>query len=123
VKCPRCGADNDHVVDSRQVRDGQAIRRRRECDACGERFTTYETAEAHTQLVVKRDGRREQYDRSKIVAGIARACEKRPVPLARMEQIVDQVEREMAAGFQREVPASRIGELVMARLREVDQVA
>ncbi len=123
MKCPRCGADNDHVVDSRQVHDGRAVRRRRECDACGERFTTYEYVEARTVLVVKRDGRREEYDRAKVIAGIARACEKRPVPLARMEAIADAVERELAAGFQREVPAARIGELVMERLREVDEVA
>jgi len=123
VRCPRCGADNDHVVDSRQVHDGRAVRRRRECDACGERFTTYEHVEVRPLLVVKRDGRRERFDRQKVVGGIARACEKRPVPLSRMEEIAEAVENELAAAGLAEVPAARIGELVMRHLRRVDEVA
>lgn len=123
MKCPRCGEDNDKVVDSRPARDGQAIRRRRECVACGERYTTYEYVEAKTFLVIKRDGRRVEYDRGKLVGGIARACEKRPVSLEQMEAMADAVERELGAGLQREVPSSAVGELVMRQLRGVDEVA
>jgi transcriptional repressor NrdR len=123
VKCPACGKDDDRVVDSRSARDGMAIRRRRECGACNERFTTYEAVDRKEILVVKRDGRRVQYERAKVVGGVARACEKRPVSLEQMEAVADAVERELEATMQPEVPAQRIGELVMDRLREVDEVA
>lgn len=123
MKCPACGKDDDRVVDSRSARDGMAIRRRRECGACNERFTTYEAIDRKEILVVKRDGRRVQYDRAKVVGGVARACEKRPVSLEQMEAVADAVERELEATMQPEVPAQRIGELVMDRLREVDEVA
>ncbi len=123
MKCPRCGEDNDRVVDSRSVREGEAVRRRRECLACGERFTTYEAVEMKPVLVVKKDGRRVEYQRGKVVAGIVKACEKRPVPLERIEAIADAVEREIAGSLTREIPAQSIGRLVMEELRKVDEVA
>ena len=123
MKCPRCGQDNDRVVDSRAVRDGSAVRRRRECLDCGERFTTYEAVETKPVLVVKKDGRRVEYERGKVIAGIAKACEKRPVPLERIEAIADAVEREIAGSLSREVPSQMIGRLVMEQLRGVDEVA
>jgi len=123
VKCPRCGEDNDRVVDSRAVRDGGAVRRRRECLACGERFTTYEAIETRPLLVIKKDGRRVEYDRAKVVAGIAKACEKRPVPAERIEAMADAVESEIAGSLAREVPSQTIGRLVMEQLRGVDEVA
>ena len=123
MKCPVCGADNDKGVDSRSARDGDAVRRRRECLDCGGRFTTYEYVEGRPVLVVKRDGRRVEYDRTKIVRGVTRACEKRPVSLEQIEAIADAVEREIAGGLSREVPAAEIGEAVMRQLRTLDQVA
>lgn len=123
MKCPRCGEDNDRVVDSRAVRDGGAVRRRRECLACGERFTTYEAIETRPLLVIKKDGRRVEYDRAKVVAGIAKACEKRPVPAERIEAMADAVESEIAGSLAREVPSQTIGRLVMEQLRGVDEVA
>jgi transcriptional repressor NrdR len=123
MKCPRCGEDNDRVVDSRSVREGEAVRRRRECLACGERFTTYEAVEMKPVLVVKKDGRRVEYQRGKVIAGIVKACEKRPVPLERVEAIADAVEREIAGSLTREIPAQSIGRLVMEELRKVDEVA
>ena len=123
MKCPRCGIDDDKVIDSRPAREGQAVRRRRECLDCGERFTTFEYVEAKTLLVVKRDGHRVAYDRSKILGGVARACEKRPVTLERMEAIADAVERELAGDASREVSTREVGELVMSKLREEDEVA
>jgi len=123
VKCPRCADDNDRVIDSRAVREGCAVRRRRECLACGERFTTYEAVETRPLLVIKKDGRRVPYDRARVMAGLAKACEKRPVPLERMEAIADYVEREAGGSLAREVPSQTIGRLVMEQLREVDEVA
>ncbi len=123
MNCPRCGVDDDKVIDSRSARDGQAVRRRRECVACGERFTTYEYVEAKTLHLVKRDGRRVAYDRSKVLGGISRACEKRPVSLERMEAIADAVERELSGSLNREIPTRDVGELVMRELRAVDEVA
>ncbi len=123
MKCPRCAKDNDRVVDSRTVRDGLAVRRRRECLECGERFTTYESIETKPVLIVKRDGRRMEYDRAKVVRGVTRACEKRPVSSESIEAIVDAVEHELATGMAAEVPSQLIGELVMRQLREVDEVA
>lgn len=123
MRCPRCGVDEDHVVDSRSARDGRAVRRRRECLGCGERFTTFESVEHHPLLVVKRDGERVAFDRDKIVHGIARACEKRPVPLAEMEAVAERVERHLEGEDAREVPSQRIGELVMRELRGLDEVA
>lgn len=123
MKCPSCGADDDKVVDSRSVREGLAVRRRRECTACGERFTTYEYIEAKQFRVIKRDGHRVEFDRAKVIGGIARACEKRPVTLEQMEGVADAVERDLAVGLSLEVTSGAIGELVMARLRDVDEVA
>ncbi|MBI3311926.1 MAG: transcriptional repressor NrdR [Candidatus Omnitrophica bacterium] len=123
MKCPFCGHSEDKVIDSREAGDGGAIRRRRECDGCKRRYTTYERLEEHPLLVVKRDGRRESFDRKKILAGVIKACEKRPVPAERMEQLVDELEREVAQEFEREVPAIEIGERLMRRLHELDEVA
>jgi len=123
VQCPHCGQDDDRVIDSRAVREGRAVRRRRECLACGERYTTYEAVETQPILVIKRDGRRAAYDRTKITTGIARACEKRPVSLEQIEIIVDGIEQELARTGRREVPAETLGQLVLERLRAVDDVA
>lgn len=123
MKCPRCADDNDRVIDSRAVREGSAVRRRRECLVCGERFTTYEAVETRPLLVIKKDGRRVAFDRTRVMAGMAKACEKRPVPLERLEAIADFVEREVGGSLAREVPSQTIGRLVMEQLREVDEVA
>ncbi len=123
MRCPYCGQDHDKVIDSRAVREGRAVRRRRQCLACEERFTTYEAIETRPVLVVKRDGRRAAYDRAKITTGIARACEKRPVSLEQIEIIVDGLEQELARSGHREVPSEVLGQMVLARLRAVDDVA
>jgi transcriptional repressor NrdR len=123
VKCPRCGIEEDKVVDSRAVRDGRAVRRRRECQSCGERFTTYEAVEAQPVLVIKRSGERMAYHREKVILGVTKACEKRPVSLEQIEIIVDQVERNLARSGRREVPSETIGRFVLEQLRDVDEVA
>ncbi len=123
MKCPRCAVDNDKVIDSRTVREGLAVRRRRECLDCGERFTTYESIETKPVLVVKRDGRRIEYDRAKVVRGITRACEKRPVSSDQIESVADAVEHDLATSMVTESPSQTIGELVMHHLRMVDEVA
>ncbi len=123
MKCPFCGYKEDKVVDSRATAEQSAVRRRRECLKCGKRFTTYEYIEEVSLLVIKKDGRREPFDRKKILAGIIRACEKRPVSVEKMEGIITQVERTIAKKSEREVLASRIGELVMERLKLIDDVA
>jgi len=123
VKCPFCGYKEDKVVDSRSTAEESAVRRRRECLKCGKRFTTYEYVEEVCLLVIKKDGRREPFDRKKVIAGIIRACEKRPVSVERMEDIVTQVERGIQKKSDREVPSSRIGELVMEKLKSLDDVA
>jgi transcriptional repressor NrdR len=123
VICPFCGASNDHVVDSREVRDGAEIRRRRECDDCGRRFTTYERVDEVPATVVKRDGRREIFDREKLLNGLLKACEKRPVARADLVAIVDTVESELAARDVREISTQEIGNDVIEQLRRLDQVA
>ena len=123
MRCPNCGVDDDRVIDSRAVREGRAVRRRRECLACGERFTTYEAWETRPVLVIKRDGRRVAYDRVKMIAGLAKACEKRPVALEEIEIIVDGVEQELAQSGRREVPTETLGQMILDRLRLVDDVA
>ena len=123
MKCPFCGHSEDKVIDSREAPDGAAIRRRRECLKCKRRTTTYERIEESPLLVVKRDGRRESFDRKKILAGVIKACEKRPVPAEKMEELVNGLEREIAQEFEREVPAVEIGERLMRRLHELDEVA
>ena len=123
MRCSFCGYPDSKVLDSRPVEDGRSIRRRRECLSCGKRFTTYEREEETSLLVVKRDGNREIFDKSKILAGLVRACDKRPVPVAVWEQLVLDVEKELKNSMEREVPAMRIGDMVMERLRSVDDVA
>ncbi|MFO7653237.1 MAG: transcriptional regulator NrdR [Candidatus Krumholzibacteriia bacterium] len=123
MQCPRCGVDDDRVIDSRSVREGRAVRRRRECLGCGERFTTYETFETHPVIVIKRDGRRMAYDRAKVVSGIAKACEKRSVSLDEIETLVDGIQQDLARTGLREVTTEGIGTLVLERLRHLDDVA
>ena len=123
MRCPFCGYKEDKVVDSRATGEESAVRRRRECLKCGKRFTTYEYIEEVSLLVIKKDGRREAFDRKKILAGIIRACEKRPVSVEKMENVVIQVEHAIQKKSDREVLSSRIGELVMERLKTIDDVA
>ena len=123
MKCPFCALNNDRVVDSRESRDGATIRRRRECLDCGRRFTSYEQIEDIPYLVVKTDGRREEFNRSKILAGLLRACEKRPVPAKLQESIVDEIEKQLHLQEDREISTREIGAIVMAQLRELDPVA
>ncbi|MBU2501414.1 transcriptional regulator NrdR [bacterium] len=123
MKCPRCGHEDDKVIDSRAVRDGRAVRRRRECTHCTERFTTYEAIETRPVLVVKRSGDRVAYNRAKVIVGVTKACEKRPVALEEIEIIVDHVELKLAASGRREVPSETIGRYVLEELRQVDEVA
>lgn len=121
MKCPYCASESK-VIESRHTED-DSIRRRRECIACGKRFNTYERLEVPPLIVVKKDGRREVFDRNKVLGGILKACEKRSVPLAEIERLVNDVERELRNSLEREVPSVEIGERVMDRLRHVDGVA
>jgi len=123
MKCPFCQALENKVIDSRLAQDSHVIRRRRECEACMRRFTTYERVEEILPMVMKKDGGREVFDRAKIISGIRKACEKRPVSVAAMEQIVEAIERELHESGEKEVPSSYIGERVMESLRRVDGVA
>jgi len=123
MRCPFCGKMKDRVVNSREAQSGETIRRRRECLACNKRWTTFETVEKALIMVVKRDGRRVEFDPQKLLGGIQRACHKRPVPLEDMEQIVRYVERELQNSMEREIPSTRIGEMVLKRLRDLDEVA
>lgn len=123
MKCPFCGNDNTRVVDSRPVDDNAAIRRRRLCDACGKRFTSYEKAETIPLIVIKKDNNREQFNRSKIEDGVLRACHKRPVSARQISEMVDEVETEVYNEGDREIPSSRIGEIVMAKIKDLDPVA
>ena len=123
MKCPHCGYKEDKVVDSRATAEESAVRRRRECLKCGKRFTTYEYVEEVSLMVIKKDSRREPFDRKKILAGIMKACEKRPISVEKMEETVTQVERAIQKKSDREVSSSRIGELVMEKLKNLDDVA
>ncbi|MGQ9835427.1 MAG: transcriptional regulator NrdR [Thermoanaerobaculaceae bacterium] len=123
MRCPFCGHVEDRVVDSRELGEGSQIRRRRECLGCGKRFTTYERIEESPVLVIKRDGRREPYSRAKVLAGLVRACEKRPVTLADMEAMADKVDELINRKSSREISSGEIGELLMGELRQKDQVA
>ena len=123
MKCPFCDNPDTRVIDSRPTEEGHAIRRRRGCDKCNKRFTTYEKGEETILMVVKKDGKREAFDRSKLLRGIARACEKRPVTMAAMEAMVDEIERILGSTMEKEVASDRIGELVMDQLKKVDEVA
>lgn len=123
MKCPFCGEPDSKVLDSRAIDDATAIRRRRDCPRCGRRFTTYERLDELPLIVVKKDGRREAFDRNKVLHGLVRACEKRSVPLERLEALVDEVEKDLYGRLDREVSSGEIGEMVMERLRDVDEVA
>ena len=123
MKCPFCNQDNTRVVDSRPADDTTAIRRRRMCDACGKRFTTYEKVETIPLIVIKKDQNREQFDRSKIEAGVLRACHKRPVSAEQIHRLVDDVETEVFNLEEREIPSSVIGEIVMDKLKDLEAVA
>ena len=123
MRCPFCNQDNTRVVDSRPVEESNAIRRRRMCDACGKRFTTYEKVETIPLIVIKKDQNREQYDRQKIEAGVLRGCHKRPIAIQQIKELVDSVENEIFNMEEREVPSTVIGEMVMNRMKELDAVA
>lgn len=123
MKCPFCGHTEDKVVDSRESGSGDAIRRRRECHACGRRFTSYERIEEIPYLVIKKDGRREPFDRAKLLAGLHRACQKRPVAAKVLTRLADEIEQTVQDSPEREVDAHVIGEKVMQRLKELDKVA
>jgi transcriptional repressor NrdR len=123
MKCPFCGHTEDKVVDSREAKRGETIRRRRECAKCGRRFTTYERTDEIPYMVVKKDGRRERFDRQKLMAGLMKACEKRPVPPNTLEEIVNQLEAYVAESPDRERPTTEVGRLVMNQLKKLDKVA
>jgi len=123
MRCPGCGHEDDRVIDSRSVRDGQAVRRRRECLECRHRFTTYEFVEQAAVLVIKKDGRREPYARDRVLAGLIKACEKRPISRQQLEDLVDDVERDVLSDTRAEVSSRDIGEAVMDRLQRLDEVA
>ena len=123
MKCPYCGYRESKVIDSRPAEEGSSIRRRRECLSCGKRFTTYETVESLPMVVIKKDGSRQSFDRRKVLGGMIRACEKRKVPLSELEGAADGIEQELQNAMDREVRTSRIGEMVMERLKCIDEVA
>lgn len=123
MRCPFCLHLDSKVLDSRQTEEGASIRRRRECTACHKRFTTYERLDEVPFMVVKKDGRREPFTRTKILNGILRACEKRPISLKTIDSLVDEIERDIRSGLEREVSSEAIGELVMDKLRALDEVA
>jgi transcriptional repressor NrdR len=123
VKCPFCAHLDDKVIDSREGRTGDLIRRRRECLRCGRRFTTYERIDEIPYMVIKKDGRRERFERQKILQGLLKACEKRPVPTVKLEGIVEDVERVVHEATERELTTTEIGEMIMQRLRKLDKVA
>jgi transcriptional repressor NrdR len=123
MKCPFCGFEQDKVVDSRESKEGESIRRRRECLRCEKRFTTYERIDEIPYMVVKKDGRREKFERQKVLSGLLRACEKRPVSIGQLEQIVNEAESFVIDSAERERKTSEIGELIMNRLRNLDKVA
>ena len=123
MKCPYCENEDSKVIDSRHTEDGRAIRRRRDCEKCGRRFTTDEKIEEMILMVIKKDGSRQAFDRNKLLNGIIRACEKRPVSYAEMEKIVDDIERGLNNTMEKEVDSKLIGELVMEKLKDLDEVA
>ena len=123
MKCPFCSSENTRVIDSRPVDDNNSIRRRRLCDDCGKRFTTYEKVETIPLIVIKKDNAREQYDRSKIEAGVLRACHKRPISVNQINQLVDEVETEIFNREEKEIPSTLIGEIVMDKIKNLDSVA
>ena len=123
MKCPFCGYSESKVIDSRPAEEGTTIRRRRECLSCQRRFTTYEIVERMPLVVIKRDGSRQSFDKMKLINGMLRDCEKRPVSLNQLEQIADEIEQELQSGLEREISTVNIGEMVMSRLKDVDEVA
>jgi transcriptional repressor NrdR len=123
MRCPACGFEEDKVVDSRSTREGRAVRRRRECLSCGRRFTTYEYVERATLLVVKKDGRREPFAREKLLTGMVKACEKRPIPREALERVADAIENDIIESGRSEVAAKEVGERVMSHLFKLDEVA
>jgi transcriptional repressor NrdR len=123
VRCPFCNNLQDKVVDSRESKEGEAIRRRRECLACERRYTTYERIDEVPYMVVKKDGRREKFDRQKVLAGLLKACEKRPISMGKLSELVNQVESKVSDSMDREISTMDIGEFLMDRLRELDKIA
>ena len=123
MKCPFCACCNSKVVDSRPTEEGSIIRRRRECNSCGKRFTTYEKVEEIPLMIVKKDGNRESYDRNKVINGIVKACEKSPVSLNEIEDLVDDVEKDLYSLMDKEVSSNYVGEVIMEKLKEVDEVS
>ena len=123
MRCPYCSYSESKVIDSRPAEEGTTIRRRRECLSCGKRFTTYEIMERLPLLVIKRDGSRQSFDRMKVIGGRVKACEKRPVPVDEIERIADEIEQELQSSLEREVSSAQIGEMIMDRLKDLDQVA
>ena len=123
MKCPYCGYKESKVVDSRPAEEGSSIRRRRECLSCEKRFTTYETVESLPMVVIKKDGSRQSFDKSKLINGMVRACDKRKVPLPVLEKIADEIEQELQSALEREITTEQVGEMVMKRLKDVDEVA
>jgi len=123
MRCPFCGHIEDKVVDSREAKDGDSIRRRRECLECGRRFTSYERIDQIPYMVVKKDGKRESFDRNKVLTGLMRASEKRPISMTQLETIVDEIEKELQDSSDRELSTSEIGKIIMRRLKALDKVA
>ena len=123
MKCPFCSSENTRVIDSRPADDNNSIRRRRMCDECGKRFTTYEKVETIPLIVIKKDNNREQYDRAKIEAGVLRACHKRPISANDLNKLIDEVETEIFAREEKEIPSDEIGEIVMDKIKDLDDVA
>jgi transcriptional repressor NrdR len=123
MKCPFCGENNDRVIDSRESKEGEVIRRRRECNACARRFTSYETIVQIDYMVIKRDGRREPFDRNKVLQGLILSCKKRSVPMAELERIVDEIENQLHASPGREIESEEIGNFIMEELHKLDPVA
>ena len=123
MKCPFCGFSESKVIDSRPAEEGASIRRRRECLSCAKRFTTYETVESLPMVVMKKDGSRQSFDRNKILSSMLRACEKRSVPLAKLEEMTSEIEQNLQNQLDREIPTELVGEQVMEKLREADEVA
>jgi transcriptional repressor NrdR len=123
MRCPKCGGQDDKVIDSRSSREGATIRRRRQCIACGFRFTTYEEVEWSGLMVLKRDGRREEFSKEKLMSGLKKACQKRPISPKTIEDVVERIVNEVTDKYEREVPAEVIGKLVMEGLRQTDDVA
>ena len=123
MTCPFCGFKQDRVIDSRESKEGEVIRRRRQCLGCERRFTTYERSDEIPYMVVKKDGRREKFDRQKVLTGLLKACEKRPVPMAKLAEVVYAVEAKLADSADREISTTDIGEMIMDRLRNLDKIA